>query len=584
MATIKPLCNVNRPIRPTSLKGNVLKKGNFALFCRVLFSCYVLFVATTTYAQTRDHQPFSHADTLRGMLGPMRSCYDVTFYDLRLNIDVKKHFISGQNAITYRAMQDFDSLQLDLFAKMKIEKIMLGDAALKFRRESNAVMVQFPATQRKGAIGSLTCYYSGMPMPAKSPPWDGGFVWKKNVDGTDWVGVACEGTGASLWWPCKDHLSDEPDSMSISFTVPADLVCVSNGTLRNKKLNADGTITWNWFVSYPINNYNVTVNLADYVHWQDQYLHNQDTLQLDYYVLPDNLEQSKIHFQQVKLMLACFEYYFGPYPFPKDGYALVETNYWGMEHQGAIAYGNYYLNNKQGFDYIIIHESAHEWWGNNVSCRDAADLWIHESFATYAEALYMECTQGREEAVKYLVSQRWNISDAHPIIGPYDVNFQGTENDNDMYYKGSWMLHTFRSVLGNDSLFFSILKNIQSHFKLQTITTNELIAYISQLAGQDYTFFFNQYLRYASPPVLEYRTRQRGKDVKLEYRWRTDVQDFSMPVEVTDSYQYAFGVASKTYMRLIATNEWKTITIKNFDAVNFDVNTDLFYVKKAKVK
>lgn len=535
-------------------------------------------------AQSAEAKKFTRADTLRGMLTPQRKCYDVTFYNLQLNVDVKRHHLTGKNVISYKVLDDFDSLQIDLFVKMKIEKILYNNTELQYRREFDAVIVKFPTRQHRGTAGAITCFYSGSPMIAKSPPWDGGFVWKKDAHGLDWVGVACEGTGASLWWPCKDHLSDEPDSMALSFTVPSGLTCVSNGSLRNSMLNTDGTVTWNWFVSYPINNYNVTFNLANYTHWQDEYIHDRDTLPLDYYVLVDNEHEARQHFEQVKLMLACFEYYFGPYAFPRDGYALVETNYWGMEHQGAIAYGNNYQNNKQGFDYIIVHESAHEWWGNNVSCSDVAELWIHESFASYAEPLYVECTQGKEAAVKYLLGQRWSISDKFPIIGPYDVNFQGTENDNDMYNKGSWMLHTFRSVLNNDSLFFSMLKNVQLHFRLQTITTDQLIAYINQAVGKDYTFFFDQYLRYPSPPVLEYRARQKGKDTRLEYRWQTAVPDFNMPVEVTDSYQSVFGTVTKTYIRLNATNNWQSVTIKGLDASNFDVNTDMFYVKKHEVK
>lgn len=535
-------------------------------------------------AQTMQTTKFTHADTLRGMLSPTRACYDVMFYDLQLKVDVKRHYITGSNTISYRVVNDFDSMQIDLFAKMKIEKILYNNLELKYRRDADAVIVRFPQQQKRGDNGAITCFYSGSPMIAKSPPWDGGFVWKKDASGLDWVGVACEGTGASLWWPCKDHLSDEPDSMSMSFTVPSGLMCVSNGNLRNNKVNTDGTVTWNWFVSYPINNYNVTFNLANYTHWHDEYMHDHDTLPLDYYVLAGNERSSSQHFEQVKLMMACFEYYFGPYPFPRDGYALVETNYWGMEHQGAIAYGNNYQNNKQGFDYIIVHESAHEWWGNNVSCSDVAELWIHESFAAYSEPLYVECTQGKDAAIKYLVGQRWSISDKYPIIGPYNVNFQGTENDNDMYNKGSWMLHTFRSVLNNDSLFFSVLKGIQLHFSMQTITTDQLIAYICRSVGKDYTFFFNQYLRYPSPPVLEYRARQKGKDTRLEYRWHTDVADFNMPVEVTDSYQSVFGTVTKTFIRLNATNDWQTVTIKGLDAGNFDVNTDMFYVKKLELK
>jgi aminopeptidase N len=328
----------------------------------------------------------------------------------------------------------------------------------------------------------------------------------------------------------------------------------------------------------------VTMNIAYYSHFHDQYLNGNNSLDLDYYVLSDNLLKAKQHFQQVKTILACFEKYFGPYPFPRDGYALVETNYWGMEHQSAISYGNYYENNKEGFDYIIVHESSHEWWGNNVSCSDLADMWIHESFATYAETLFLECTQGNDAAINYIKDQRWQIADKHPVIGPYNVNFQGTKSDNDMYYKGAWMLHTFRNVLSNDSLFFSILKNIQGHFALQTINSTQLIVYINQLSGHDYSAFFNQYLHYPLPPVLQYKASQKGKNTKLQYRWKTDVTGFLMPVEVTSFYQSNFGDVTKKYIRIEATNDWQTITIPGLDAKDFDVNADKFYVRKESMK
>jgi aminopeptidase N len=543
-----------------------------------------MIACQASLAQKDSAKKFTHADTLRGMLTPARSCYDVTFYDLDLRLDMKKRTVTGTNTISFVAMQDFDSLQVDLFARMKIEKIVFEGTELKYRRELDAVFIKFPSTQGKGKNGQLIFYYSGMPRVALSPPWDGGFVWKKDPQGRDWVGVACQGTGASLWWPCKDHLSDEPDSMQMRFTIPTGLMCVGNGTLKDTMVNKDGTTSWTWFVHYPINSYNVTINIADYAHLHDEYISGSRHLDLDYYVLKDNTAKAEHHFSQVKIMMACFEKYFGPYPFWNDGFAMVETNYWGMEHQGAIAYGNNYENNKQGFDFIIIHESAHEWWGNNVSCSDNADLWIHESFATYAEALYMECTQGYESAINYLKELRWKIADKHPIIGPYDVNFDGTTYDNDQYYKGSWMLHTFRSVLNNDTLFFGIIKDIQQHFALKTTDTDELIAFISKSAGNDYAPFFSQYLRYTAPPVLEYKAKQRGKDTKLEYRWKTDVNNFSMPVEVTSFYSYSFGKEEKKFMRIDGTQQWQTITIPGFKAENFDVNTDRFYVKKQKVK
>lgn len=566
------------PILNRQAKESAVTKAVVQLF--IIFM--VLFCQPNALAQASSGQLFSHEDSLRGMLTAVRSCYDVFYYSLDIKLDIRKRSINGSNQIHYIVTDDFDSLQIDLSRKLKVDKILFQGNELQFRREADAIFVRYPKTQSAGSKGMLECYYSGFPQVAKSPPWDGGFVWTKDLDGNNWVGVACEGIGASVWWPCKDHLSDEPDSMEMTFNVPAGLICVSNGNLRQSIVQDDGTTTWKWFVSYPINNYNVTVNLAPYTHFTDQYIRESDTLALDYYVLTGNRNQAEPHFLQVKSMLACFEEYFGNYPFEHDGFALVETNYWGMEHQGAIAYGNNYVNNKWGFDYIIIHESAHEWWGNSVSCTDMADLWIHESFATYAEALYVECMQGKQAATDYLISQQWNIADKNPIVGPMNVNYKSS--DNDLYYKGSWMLHTLRSVLGNDSLFFAAIKNIQLHFKYKTVSTDELIRFFNMQLGRDFTGFFDQYLRHASPPILEYRTSKRGMDTKLEFRWKVDVDQFWMPVEVVSSYSYSFGKVSKSFVRIEPGNQWKSVVLHNLNPEDFDVNTDLFYVKKIQVK
>jgi len=543
----------------------------------------LLALSFSSSAQKLPYKP-TRDDTLRGTLTPVRTCYDVSFYDLQMNVDVKKHFISGNNVIRFHVVNDFDSIQVDLFSRMKIEKILFNGNELKYRRELNSVFIRFPEMQHAGADEEITISYSGNPIAAKNPPWDGGFVWKKDIKNRDWVGVACEGTGASSWWPCKDAITDEPDSMRMTFTVPTGLVCVSNGRLRDTLNNGDGTTTWKFHVSYPINNYDVTFNLAHYAHFSDQYISGNEKLDLNYYVLDYNLSQAMAQFQQVKGMMACYEKYFGPYPFPRDGYKLVETSYWGMEHQTAIAYGNDYINNKQGFDFIIVHESAHEWWGNNVTANDYADLWIHEGFATYAEALYVECTKSYNDAVDYLNTLRWQIRDSFPIIGPREIDYDGARVDNDMYFKGAWMLHTFRSVLNDDSLFFQIIKSIQQEFALKIISTDQLIAFINRKAGKDYTPFFNQYLYHKSPPILEYKLKQKGKNLQLSYHWKTDVQNFEMPVEVTSSYSYLFGKQIKTYTRINATNEWQVTTIPNFEGRDFDVNADKFYVKKREVK
>lgn len=553
------------------------------IFIRRSLGVVGLILALQSSAQKLPYK-FMRDDTLRGAQTPVRTCYDVTAYDLSIRVDVKKKFISGSSVILYRVVNDFDSMQIDLFSNMKIGKILFEGKELSYRRDNNSVFVQFPETQVKGKMEEITVTYSGSPIVTKNPPWDGGFIWKKDIKGRDWVGVVTEGTGASLWWPCKDQLADEPDSIRLHYTVPTGLTCVANGQLKDTINNQDGTTTWTWFVSYPINLYNVTLNLAHYVHFRDVYTSGTDQLPLDYYVLDYNEGGARLQFQQVKTMMACFEKYFGKYPFWRDGYKLVETSYWGMEHQSAISYGNDYVNNKEGFDYIIIHESAHEWWGNNVSASDYADLWIHEAFATYAEALFVECTKSYDDAVSYLKDQRWRIRDSFPIVGVPGINYDGSKNDADMYFKGTWMVHTFRSVMNNDSLFFKIIKGLQDEFELQSISTNDVIAYINRACEKDYSAFFKEYLYYPKPPLFEYKTKQRGKNTELTFRWKTGTSPFAMPVEVTTYYKYEFGDVTKRFERINANNDWQTITLTNFEEKNFDVNTDRFYVKKQLVR
>lgn len=550
----------------------------------------VLFLTVHCFAQ--QYPVFTHADTLRGKLTPERSCYDVYFYDLHLKINPAEHSISGHNVIYFKAVSSFDRMQIDLFKNMVIDSIVFRKYHLGYWRDSNAVIFELGYSSpvdtnlkyqildavylgvSKGKKDSIKIYYHGIPQIAKKPPWDGGFVWSTDSLGKPWVGVACELTGASLWWPCKDHLSDKPDSMRMTFDVPSGLMCISNGRLRSERVMENMYTRFTWFVSYPIINYDVTLNIADYAHISDYYLNGKDTLTLDYYVLRYNEEIARKQFTQVKPMLACYEKCFGKYPFYRDGYKLVETDYWGMEHQSCVAYGNHYRNNLQGFDFIIIHESGHEWWGNNLSCSDPADMWLHEAFATYAEALYIEFTQNYKKSVAYLCTQRKRISNKYPIIGPYDVNFQGTDNDDDMYFKGTWMLHTFRHVINNDTLFFNILKGLQEKFKYASTNSDEVISCINKLARKDYTPFFNQYLRTPSPPVFQYLLKKKGKSTILTYRWMGVVKDFAMPLKVTSKVKDSV----KTFITIYPGTEWKKIKIKHLNPAQFSIDLEEFYV------
>jgi aminopeptidase N len=387
--------------------------------------------------------------------------------------------------------------------------------------------------------------------------------------------VTCQGTGASLWWPNKDHQADEPDSMLISVTVPKGLMDVSNGRLRSTTELPDGWTRFDWFVSSPINNYCVTVNIGKFAHFADTF--NQgEPLSLDYYVLPQNLEKAKEQFKQVKTMMEAYYKYFGPYPFIRDGYKLIECPHTGMEHQSAVAYGNWYIGGYRGrsssevglkFDFIIIHESAHEWWGNSVTSKDVADMWIHESFGAYAEALYVEYMWGHDEALKYINGKKQNVDNAEPIIGIYNVQNEGSH---DMYDKGQLVLNTLRSVIDNDDVWFSILRGIQDTFKYQTITAEDIFNFINKKTGKDYTYFFNQYWRYPKIPTLELGVRQKGDTVSLNYRWKADVKDFHMPVKVTTS--------KDKYEFIYPTTTWQTMALKDIKPMEFKVAENLFYM------
>lgn len=528
----------------------------------------------------KDKKQFTLSDTLRGMLSPARTCFDVTFYDLQIRVDIPKRSIAGFNEMTFQAVHAFDSLQLDLFENMKIDKIIFENKSLKFKRLHNTFWVYFLKTVPQKTVGKLKIEYHGTPIIAKNAPWDGGFTWKKDAAGKPWFAVSCEGIGASLWWPNKDHLSDEPDSMSISVSVPNDLKAVCNGNLRQISEDTFGYKKYQWFVSYPINNYNVTLNVADYHHFDDTYTAKDGSkLNLDYYVLKENAAKAATQFQQTKLMLACYEKYLGKYPFWRDGYALVETPYLGMEHQSAIAYGNQYMRGYLGgmipadmnWDYIIVHESGHEYWGNAVSCKDHTDMWIHEGFTTYLESLYVEETMSYQDALRYLANQKMMIEGLQPLIGPADVNFSPTS---DIYFKGTWMIHTLRHAIGNDKLFFDMFKALYHQFAYKTTTTQEVIQFISTYLKKDYAPFFEQYLYQVKMPILQYKLKKTWQGLEVSYRWETDVKGFEMPIR--------FGQAS-AYKTVSATNEWSKTVIKGLKAANFAVATELFYIETKKI-
>jgi aminopeptidase N len=547
-----------------------MKYAIFSIFCFTFISSVL---AQQPYVPT-----FTRADTLRGALRPERTCYKLNYEHLDVRIDPEKKFLTGVNHIRFNVDSSFDRMQIDLFQNMEIDSIVLdGKTPTKYMREFNAVFVQLPQKLEKGTLHEIGFWYSGFPQIAKRPPWDGGFTWRKDSVGNPWVCVTCQGTGASLWWPNKDHQSDEPDSMTISVTVPQGLEDVSNGRLRGVADLHNGWTRYDWFVSVPINNYDVTVNIGKFAHFADTYVGiTGDTLTLDYYVLPQNVDMAKKQFTDVKRMLTAYERYFGPYPFYKDGYKLIESPHNGMEHQSAIAYGNRYTQGYRGratsevglkFDFIIVHESAHEWWGNSITSKDVADMWIHESFGAYAEALFVEYWYGREQSLAYINGKKWNVRGDSPIIGTYNVQNEGS---GDMYDKGQLVLNTLRSVIDNDSLWFSILRGFQKTYKYQTVTAETVFQYVNAKTGKDFTYFFDQYLKHTKIPDLNLFVTKKRDKVTLRYKWTADVPDFNMPVKVTTS--------EGKYDWIYPTSTWQTMTLGDIVPAHFKVAEDLFFV------
>jgi aminopeptidase N len=549
----------------------------------------MLVVATPLLAQRPAHV-YTHADTLRGSIGPDRGWWDVTFYDLHVKVHPADSSITGWNGITYRVLAPQQEMQIDLQMPLVVDSMMQDARALTYRRDGNAFFVTLTAPQRVGAHNTVTVYYHGQPVASRRPPWDGGFIWKQDSLGNPWIATAVQGFGASAWWPNKDTQADEPDSQRIAITIPDPMIDVSNGRLRHTTHNPDSTTTYEWFESEPINNYDVAVNAGTYAHFSQVYHGEDGALTMDFWPLAYHLDTARVQFQQAPKMMACFEHWFGPYPWYKDGYKLIEAPHLGMEHQTAVAYGNHYMNGYfsgrpsdpiaaghmtdlsgtgEGFkwDFIIVHESAHEWFGNNITSKDIADSWIHEGFANYAEGLYAECQDGKAAGAKYIIGSRRNIRNTAPIIGPYGVNADGS---GDMYYKGGSMLHMIRQLVNNDEKWRGVLRGLSKTFWHQTVTTQQIEHYMSQKSGIDLSKVFDQYLRTTQVPVLEYRI---ANDT-LTYRWTDVVPGFAMPVEVASG--------DSGYAWIHPKESWSSSVIKLPATRDFAVDPD-FYVKAKAV-
>ena len=523
---------------------------------------------------------FSRADTLRGSITPERAWWDVVHYDLSVRVNPSDSSIVGFNTIHYEVIGPSGEMQIDLMAPLLVDSVVQEGLRLPVRLDGDVFFVRPEAQQDPNTHHELTVYYHGRPKVAVTPPWDGGFVWSRDPQQSPWVATANQGIGARVWWPNKDHQSDEPDSLRIRVTVPSSMVEVSNGRLRSVEPGDAGTTTYEWAVGSRINNYGVTINAGNYVHFGESVDGEAGTLDLDYWVLEPHLARARAQFAQVKPMLACFEEWLGPYPFYEDGYKLVEAPYLGMEHQSAIAYGNRFQNGYLGsdlsgtgrglsWDYIIIHESAHEWFGNSITTADVADLWVHEGFADYAENLYVECTQGKAAGAEYVVGSRTRIRNDRPLIGPYGVHQEGS---GDMYFKGANILHTLRQIVDDDGRWRSMLRGMNEEFRHRTVTSREVEEYLGRAAGRDLGRFFDHYLRSRRVPVLEFSLD--GNTVS--YRWRAEVEGFDMPVRVTVSQDRSVWISPET-------DTWKTLPLELDDPSDFRVDEN-FYVRTEEVR
>ena len=571
----------------TERKSMIMRNKLLPLF---LFFNFYFLIFTSSAQLLKKKDSFTHADTLRGTYGAARSWWDATKYDLHVAFNISDSTLKGYNIIQFKVLKKGQKMQIDLQEPMILDgyTFSTNGGALEnnlkndFERDGNAYFINVPKNISKSKSNEkkyLAVYYHGRPRIAVNAPWDGGAIWKKDKSGRPWVTIACQGLGASVWYPCKDHQHDEPDSAEMHITCPDTLMCVGNGKYRGKTINNDGTATYDWAVVNPINNYCIIPYIGKYVHFGEILKGEKGDLNMDYWVLDYNLEKAKTQFKDAPRMMKAFEYWFGPYPFYEDGYKLVDAPHLGMEHQGATAYGNGYRMGYAGrdlsgtgwglkWDFIIVHESGHDWFANNITSNDIADMWIHEGFTNYSETLFTEFYYGKEAGNDYVIGTRKLIRNDEPIIGHYGVNKEGS---GDMYYKGGNMLHIIRQLINNDSLFRNILRGLNKTFYHQTVDTKQIEDYMSAASHLDLSKIFDEYLRTTMIPTLSYKINNSV----LSYQWTNCVKGFDMPVKVTtakDKYELIYPVD----------NSMKTMNI-NLGTDSFKVERN-FYVKLKSIQ
>ena len=534
----------------------------------------LIFASINIYSQGifEEKDSFTRQDTLRGTITKERIWWDLNYYHLDIRVDPDKKYIEGRNTIFYTVLSENRIMQIDLQEPLIITSVTEGENSLNFIREGNVFFIELQKKQNVGEVNNIIISYQGNPKTAVRAPWDGGFSWDRDENGNHFIATSCQGLGASVWWPNKDHMYDEVDSMLISVNVPKNLIDVSNGRLREITVPDEKTKTYHWFVSNPINNYGVNLNIGDYVNFSEKYDGEKGILDVEYYVLRYNLDKAKEHFKDVPKMLDAFEHWFGPYPFYEDSYKLVEVPYLGMEHQSSITYGNKYLKGYLGrdpsdtgwglkFDFIIIHESGHEWFANNITYIDMADMWIHEGFTAYSENLFLDYHHGKEAGADYTIGTRRGIRNDKPIIGPYNVNREGSK---DMYSKGANLLHTIRQIANDDSKWREVFRGLNKNFYHQTVSSKQVEKYISDNIDFDLKYVFDQYLRDNRIPTLEYKIQKK----KFLYRWSNTIDGFNMPIEL---------IVNNDKIRVYPGNDWKEI---NARVKNLKIDRDYYINSK----
>ncbi|EMS31903.1 Peptidase M1 family protein [Mariniradius saccharolyticus AK6] len=540
---------------------------------------YVLLILAVAFCfenEVSAQSPFTRADTLRGSITPERGWWDLNYYHLSVEVFPETKSLKGTNLVRYKVTSPHQVMQIDLQEPLKITSVTQEGEFLEVRREGAAHFITLKKKQVPGTFEKILINYEGQPKEAVRPPWDGGITWTRDTNGKHFIASSNQGIGSSIWWPSKDHPADEVDSMLITVTVPKGLQNVSNGRARRGEVR-ENTVTMDWFVSNPINDYGVNINIGDYVHFGEKFEGEKGTLDMDYYVLRDNLEKAKIHFHDARRMMEAFEHWFGPYPFYEDGFKLVEVPYLGMEHQSSVTYGNDYQKGYKGtdlsgtgwglkFDFIIIHEAGHEWFANNITYKDVADMWIHESFTNYSESLFLEYHYGKEAGQEYVRGTRSRIENKIPIIGIYGLNRRGS---GDMYYKGGNLLNTLREVIADDEKWRSILRGMNEVFYHQTVTTEQVEAYIQEQSGLNLENFFDQYLRNVSIPTFEYYFSDQQT---LNYRWSNCLVTFDMPVDVS---------IGEDTMRISPTTHWQQAKVKQSGTLTVDPD---FYVGSFRLR